>query len=152
MGFSFKLSELPEQQNNYEPIPPGEYSVQMESVEEKQTASGEGVMWNLKMKIVSDKYKGRTFFLSYNVENKNNQTQEIARREIGNIARLIGVSSDDISLETIKSNKILTAQLDQRPVGDKVYYNVKKWSLGQIPAAPSQQATTTKAAPPWIKK
>jgi hypothetical protein len=120
----------------------------MDTVEEKQTLAG-GVSWNLKMKIISDKFTGRTFFLSYNVENANKTTQDIARREIAQIAELVG-AGDDISIESIKTNAIFTITLEQRPVGDKVYYNAKSWVLADkktVAAAPS----TTTTAKPWQK-
>lgn len=148
MSFSFKKSELPVQDNVYAPIAPGVYEVQMEAVEEKATLSG-GISWSFKMKIPAT---GRTFFLNYNVENANSITQEIARRDIAEIATLIG-AGDDISLDTIKTNKRFSIVLEQRPVGDKVYYNAKKWALAspsQITAAPS--TTTKKVSPPWEKK
>jgi hypothetical protein len=149
MGIVFKASEVPAG-NDYAPITPGVYNVQMDTVEEKQTLAG-GVSWNLKMKIVSEAFKGRTFFLSYNVENANKTTQDIARREIAQIAELVG-ASDDISIESIKTNSVFSITLEQRPVGDKVYYNAKNWALTEtvkksVATAPS---TTTKAKP-WAK-
>lgn len=158
MGVTFKKSEVPAGQD-YAPINPGLYDVQMDSVEEKQTLSG-GVSWNLKMKIVSEAFKGRTFFLSYNVENANSTTQDIARREIAEIATLVG-AGDDISIETIKTNKVFTIVLEQRvnPSNpDKVFYNSKSWKLKNETSAPPSPAGITKAAPstttkakPWAK-
>jgi len=147
MGFSFKKSELPVQDNVYAPIAPGVYEVQMETVEEKATLSG-GISWSFKMKIPAT---GRTFFLNYNVENANSTTQEIARRDIAEIATLIGVD-DDISLDTIKTNKKFSIVLEQRPVGDKVYYNAKKWSIASQGPSAATAPTTKKVSPPWEKK
>lgn len=154
MGVTFKASEVPAQSNEYAPITPGQYNVQMDEVQEKETLSG-GVSWSLKMKIVGPESIGRTFFLNYNVENSNAKTQEIARREIAEIAALVG-AKDDISIETIKTNKVFSITLEQRPVGDKIYYNAKSWKLANeaasIKKVQDALPTTKTSKKPWENK
>ena len=126
MSFSFK-KELGINDGVYEALKPGLYDVQFDTLEEKPTQTG-GIQWSAKMKIVGS---GRTFFLSWNVENQSEVAQRIAREQISQIANLLGVG-DDISIESIKTNKIFTITLEQRVVGDKTYYQTKgPWKLAQ---------------------
>lgn len=126
-GFSFK-KEVSVQTDDFAPIAPGVYDVQFDTLEEKSTSKG-GVMWQAKMKIVGS---GRTFFLTWNVECASEVAQRIAREQITQIANVLGVPSDLIDLESIKTNKIFTVTLEQRPVDDKVFYQTKgPWKLAQ---------------------
>ena len=125
MSFSFR-KEVSENDGVYAPIPNGTYTVQFDSLEEVVTQKG-GIAWNAKMKIVSN---NRTFFLNWNVENESLIAQSIARERITQIANLLGVPSDLIDLESIKTNKLFVVNLEQRPSGDKIYYQTKgPWKL-----------------------
>lgn len=124
-GFSFKKVAAEDQ--SYAPIAPGFYDVQFASLEEKTTQAG-GVSWNGKMKIAGS---NRTFFLSWNVENSSETAQRIAREQISQIADLLGVG-EDISIPALSTNTIFNIQLEQRVVGDKVFYQTKgAWKLGK---------------------
>lgn len=151
MGFSFKKEEGTND-GVYAPIAPGVYDVQFDTLEEKATAKG-GVAWNAKMKIVGS---GRTFFLSWNVENASEVAQRIAREQITQIANEIGVSSDDISIESIKTNKLFTVTLEQRVFEDKTFYQTKgPWKLAQAAQKSLNMPTTPateKKKNPWDKK
>ena len=160
MGLVFSTKDLPADEGTYTVITPGQYDVQMEAVEEKTTLSG-GESWSLKMKIVSDQFKGRTFFLNYNVTNASEKTQQIARREVAQIASLIGVT-DDISINSIKTNKVFTITLENRANpsdSSKVFYNARSWKLkNEVAGIKAVQdkllgssPTTTAPKKPWIK-
>lgn len=119
--FSFKLSEVTE--SSFSPIDPGQYKVQIEDVEEKSTLKG-GVSWSFKMKVIDSQ---RKFFLNYNVENSNKVAEGIARGEVLEIAKAMGLSKDDVSIDSMRTNDIFSITLEQRPVGDKIYYSAKNW-------------------------
>lgn len=159
---SFKKSEALENATSgeYAPIAPGVYNVKFEDLNERATQSG-GVQWSAKLKIVDgNSFVGRTFFVNWNVVNNSEKAQEIARREIAQIADLMGIG-DDISIETMRTNKTFTIQLDVGDYLGKPDYKAKNWKLaGGAAAAPAKTfttavkptvaATTTKAKP-WSK-
>lgn len=152
MSFSFK-KEVSQQTNDYAPIAPGVYTVQFDTLEEKPTQAG-GVQWSAKMKILAT---GRTFFLSWNVENKSEVAQRIAREQISQIADLLGVG-DDISIDSIKTNTAFEITLEQRVVGDKTYYQTKgAWKLAPTNIAAGVKKVqdallaSPKKATPWSK-
>jgi hypothetical protein len=151
MGFSFKQEVV--EVKVFAPIAPGVYDVKFDSLEEKQTQSG-GVSWNAKMKIINS---GRTFFLSWNVENASEVSQRIAREQLTQIATLLGVQSD-INLESIKTNKAFTITLEQRVYGDKTYYQTKgPWKLAPmtmdqaVSAVEKSFSAPVKKKSPWEK-
>jgi hypothetical protein len=160
MSFSFK-KEVSENDGVYAPIPNGTYTVIFDSLDEGVTQKG-GIAWNAKMKIVSN---NRTFFLNWNVENANEVAQRIAREQITQIANLLGVPSDLIDLESIKTNKLFVVNLEQRSVGDKVYYQTKgpwKLAVSNVPSSVVTDAANkvnailgtagaTKKKSPWDK-
>lgn len=147
MSFSFK-PVVSEQTTEFAPIAPGEYQVQFAELEEKPTQSG-GVQWSAKMKIPAT---NRTFFLSWNVENASEVAQRIAREQISQIASLLGVQ-DDISIESIKTNKLFTVVLEQRPYNDKVYYQTKgPWKLADILNVSAVKKVQDKLALPVAEK
>ena len=156
-GFSFK-KEVSENDGVYAPIVPGVYDVQFDTLEESSTQTG-GVKWSAKMKIVGS---GRTFFLNWNVESSSETAQRIAREQITQIANLLGVPSDLIDLESIKTNKVFTVTLEQRPYNDKIYYQTKgPWKLAQPSPGLSKGVANVvsalglapaKKANPWDKK
>jgi hypothetical protein len=141
MSFSFK-PVVAESDGVYSPIAPGIYDVQFDTLEEKPTVTG-GIQWSAKMKIVGS---GRTFFLQWNVENASEVAKRIAREQLTQIATLIGVQND-ISIESIRTNKIFTITLEQRVVGEKTYYQTKgPWKLAQA-VNKSFNIPSAKAAP-----
>lgn len=164
MSVSFKKSEALENvtSGEFAPIAPGVYNVKFDDLKERPTQSG-GVQWSAMLKIVDGaKFVGRTFWVNWNVVNANDKAQEIARREIAQIADLMGIG-DDISIETMRTNKVFTIQLDVGDYLGKPDYKPKNWKLaGEAVgvAAPAKTFTTTvKAAPsttakakPWDKK
>jgi hypothetical protein len=150
MSFSFKKEIAV--QNEYAPIAPGVYTVQFESLEEKVPPYG-GIQWSAKMKILGT---GRIFFLSWNVEHANEIVQRIARNQISQIAELLG-TAEDISINTIKTNKHFIITLEQRSHNDKIYYQTKgDWKLAESTSTPLadavkkvQESLAVKKTAPW---
>jgi hypothetical protein len=148
MAFSFK-KEVSENDGVYAPIIPGVYNVQFDTLEEVETQTG-GFKWSAKMKIVGS---GRTFFLNWNVKNASESAQRIAREQITQIANLLNVPSELIDLESIKTNKIFTVTLEQRPYNDKVYYQTKgPWKLADSLNASAIKNVQDKLALPISEK
>lgn len=157
MSFSFKASEVaPSENNDFSPITAGQYTVQFQDIQEKETKSG-GLQWSALLKITGGaKFVGRTFWINWNVVNSSEKAQEIARREIAQIAAMIG-TGDDISIETLRTNAHFDITLDVGEYLGKPQYNVKKWALHSEAAKTPNFVTKTtapaaKPAAPAAKK
>lgn len=83
--FGFDLSEVDVNEissgGNYEPIPAGEYSLKALEAEEKTTASG-GTMIKVKYEVTKGEHAGRWIWNNFNVVNKSEVAQKIARQQL----------------------------------------------------------------------
>ena len=66
-------------QGGFENIPAGTYQMAMDSIEVKDTKSGEGQYFNTKFKILEGEYKGRILFKIFNIVNPSAKAAEIGR-------------------------------------------------------------------------
>lgn len=60
-----------------EPIPPGEYRLQLVAEEMKETKKGTGVMFVCQFKVVDGEHENRVVFHQFNVRNQSAQAQQI---------------------------------------------------------------------------
>lgn len=74
-----------------EPVPPGEYLMQVDANELVPTKDGTGMMLKATLVIVSGEFEGRKIFPQYNVRNKSAQAQTIGIGELKALAAACGV-------------------------------------------------------------
>ena len=81
--FKINVTELPEGQNNFEPIPAGVYTAQIAACEQKKTKDGTGSYLNFQYKILGPaKFANRVVFDIMNVVNKSEIAQKIGRESL----------------------------------------------------------------------
>ena len=83
-----------------DPVPPGEYILQLEKGEVAYTSTGTGVLFKARFAILEGEYSGRAIFANYNVRNNNQQAQLIGIAEMKAFAMAIGVDWEDARKET----------------------------------------------------
>jgi len=74
-----------------EPVPPGEYLMQVDANELVPTKDSTGMMLKCTLVIVSGEFEGRKIFPQYNVRNKSAQAQTIGIGELKALAAACGV-------------------------------------------------------------
>lgn len=74
-----------------EPVPAGEYTMQVDKTEASPTSDQTGVKLVVAFSIVSGEYEGRKVFANFNVRNKNHQAQTIGISELKALALACGV-------------------------------------------------------------
>ena len=77
---------------NFEPIPAGEYVVQVTDSDIKDTKDGTGKYIKLEMTVLKGEFKGRKIWNNLNIINKNPVAVEIAQKELATICRAVGKS------------------------------------------------------------
>ena len=91
-----------------EPLPPGDYPVQIIQSEMRVTKAGTGQYLWLEMEILDGEAKGRKLWDRLNLVNASDQARQIAERTLSAICHATGVMSDtrytDCSLYTFPSN------------------------------------------------
>jgi len=153
--------EQPEFDNS--PLPEGDYYVEIEKAEVKNTANGKGVGCNTTLSVlghVADKsQKGRKLFAWFTLQHENQMAQDIGQREFHSLRLAIGKPTATDTDELIGQNLVVRVGFDKK---DKERNQIKKYmaldgydaSKAEAPkAAPTPQAAPAAAAAvkknPW---
>jgi hypothetical protein len=75
----------------FEALPSGQYPVIITASQQKPTANGQGSYLELEMTVQGGEFNGRKVFDRLNLQNKNQQTVEIAYRTLSAICYVTGV-------------------------------------------------------------
>ena len=75
---------------SYEPLPADVYKCIITEMEEKPTKDKLGSYERVTLEVVEGKYKGRKIFDNLNLNNRNTQTVEIAKRTLSAICHAVG--------------------------------------------------------------
>jgi hypothetical protein len=149
----FSTDTLPES-TGFDPIPAGSYQATIAKSEKKDTAKG----WRLSLQwtINGPTHQGRVVFGSLNLKHENAQTEEISRKQLGELLRAIGLAQLKDTDQLVGQSCIIRVKLrpakdgydesndvsGYKPLGE----GVPKASFGGGASAPAA------ATPPWLKK
>lgn len=155
-----------EAQQDFSPIPSGEYLAHITDSDMKPTAQNNGHYLELVYEITDGEAKGRKLWLRLNLDNPNEKTVEIANRQFAAIREATGVANPKQSEELHYKPHVI--RVEMFPAGSPYQYGSKKgqpreraeneikgWKKadGAAPAAPSAPAAATNAgASPWAKR
>ena len=87
---NFNAAEIPTSTGDYEPLPAGEYTMQIVDSDMRSTKAGDGQYLFLELNVLGPSHVGRKFFERLNLFNKNPKTVEIANRQLADICRAVG--------------------------------------------------------------
>ncbi len=82
--------------NNFEPVPVGEYTVISDDAELKSTKDGTGAYVSLKLKIIGGDHDGRFIFNTFNVQNKSEKATEIGLSQLKSYMQCCGIKDDKL--------------------------------------------------------
>lgn len=151
-----------------EPLPAGEYKVQIVQSEMKETKNGSGQMLVLEMDVIDNgEFANRKIWDRLNIINANKTAQEIAQRTLSSICHAVGIIGQLTDSEQLHF-KPMTIKVAVREHNDNLYNDVKSYraASGQAPtpagapvqptqpAAPApattpQPAAAASSVPPW---
>lgn len=80
--------------DEYEPLPAGEYLCAIKASESKATKDGSGQYLELKVEVIDGPKKGRVIFDILNLVNRNPQAVAIAQKTLGEIKFVLGSVRD----------------------------------------------------------
>lgn len=154
LGNTFDPSEAPQDDRSFEPMPAGDYVVQIVDSEIVQTSKG-GDMLKLTMEVIEGPFSDppRKVWDNLNIRNANATAQGIAHRTLADICAACGIGpiqdSDDLHFKPI----VATLKIEpERTVGDKTYdarNGVKRYKARNGAAgAPAGKAPAQRAAAP----
>ena len=153
LGQSFNTNEMPQGDNNFEPIPAGWYSC---SAEIKDTKAGTGQYIAIRYNITGPTHEGRVIFGNINFRNPNPKAQEIGIQQLGDIMRGIGLASLEDTDQLVGGQLEIKVKISPPNNGYEASNDVSGFKAlkgGSAPmAVPAQTASSTAAAPPpWAK-
>ena len=153
---SFDVNDLPEQQNNFDPVPEGWYSVAVAGAEIKPTKDKTGQYIAVRYDILGPTHQGRVVFGNINIKNKSTQAEEIGRQQLGSLMRAIGLARVDDTDQLIGGNLQIKVAIRQSEGYDpqnevRGFKAIEGGAPKAEQFAPTSQATAS-AAPPWAKK
>ena len=156
LGESFDINSLPEQQNDFAPLPEGWYNAVINKAEIRDTKDKTGQYVAVRYDITGPTHQGRVAFGNINIKNKSTQAEEIGRQALGSIMRAIGLSrvddTDQLIGGALQIKLSIRTQEGYEPTNDvRGYKAMEGASMPKVAAlAPAQE--DGKAAPPWAKK
>ena len=90
MKLDFNADEVEVVDDDFSPLPPGNYPVIVESSEFKETRAGNGKFLLLQLMVIDGKGKNRKLFDRLNLENPNPQAVEFAKQQLASLCSAMG--------------------------------------------------------------
>lgn len=150
-----RLSELPEQTNDFAPLPAGEYIASIKDVELRQTKNGMGQYLKLKLQIEAPTHTGRIVFSNLNIRNQSEVAQNIGQAQLGSIMRAAGLVELIAPDQLIGTTLGIKLAIREAQNGYEAQNEVKAYKAIQGSAPPpvsAPKAATSAATPPWAKR
>lgn len=150
-----RLSDLPEQTNDFAPLPAGEYVATIKDVELRQTKTGIGQYLKLKLQIEAPTHTGRIVFSNLNIRNQSEVAQNIGQAQLGAIMRAAGLVELIAPDQLIGTTLGIKLAIREAQNGYEAQNEVKAYKAiqGSVPPPVSvPKAATSAATPPWAKR
>src|SRR6516164_5590981 len=90
----FNVSDVPEDtgDRSFDPIPAGDYIVQVVESEIRDTKAGTGKQLVLTLEVVDGPFTGRKLWDRLNIVNQSPEAQRISQRSLADLCMAIGIS------------------------------------------------------------
>ena len=161
LGQSFNANDIPQSENNFEPIPAGWYEVSINTAELKETKAGTGEYIALRYDVLGPAHQGRVIFGNLNIRNPNSKAQDIGIQQLGELMRAIGLPSVEDTDQLVGGHLEVKVKIREASGGYDASNDVSGFKAvkgGAVPmatkkAAKSEDAPVAAAGtPPWAKK
>ena len=157
-GFNAEeYQDQPEFDNS--PLPAGDYYVEIENADIKETANKKGTGCNLQLSVLGDVHdnghKGRKMFSWFTLQHENEMTQSIGQRDFHALRLAIGKPTANDTDELIGQNLVIRVGFQKK---DPTRNQIKRFMAlegyekpDKTQAAPTPQAAPAAAAKknPW---
>lgn len=142
LGFN---AEEVEPNDDFQPLPAGEYKVMVTDSEMKENSKGTGSYLQLRLDVIEGEYENRVVFDRLNLQNTNQTAVEIAQRQLSALCRAVGVMQPQDSSDL--HDKPLIAKIGIQPARDgyEASNNVKTYKSCDG-AAPASSGASSKPA------
>ena len=139
-------------ENTYTPIPAGKYTAIITASEMKSTKAAGGQRLALTVEIVDGAAKGRKIFTGLNLVNANPEAEKIAKTELANICRAVGIihprDSSELHGKPLTIKVSIKPETPEFPAGNEI----KGWEAVGTVTAQAPIPPTGEKPKPWITK
>ncbi|MFZ9563395.1 MAG: DUF669 domain-containing protein [Burkholderiales bacterium] len=155
------VSDLPQPERSYEPVPPGWYDAIITSADVTDTKAGTGKYIKIRYDITSPSHQGRVVFGNLNIRNPNAKAESIGRAQLNELMQAVNITRLANTDQLVGMPVFIKLAVKEDPnYGASNEVKGFKGRVGGVAAAPQQiplsaspaAAITAKAAPPWAKK
>ena len=143
---NINVKDLPEP-DSFEPVPAGEYLVEIIESDAVQTKSGNGERLTLTLEIIEGEYRGRKIWDGINYLHSNPKAEQIGRKQINALCRAIGFEGHlEDSTQLHGQPLVVRVTLEQPDPAYAPKNVVKAYKPADAPPAPAP-VQQTRAAP-----
>jgi hypothetical protein len=141
----FNIEDYEDVNQDFEPLPAGEYRAIVADCEEKESRAG-NIGLNLKIQIIEGQYENRLIFQWLNINHPKSNVQKIAEAELASIFRALNIQHPTDTAELLDQPLVVKLKVTKPENGYDAGNKVVKWMADKETAAPE---TSTKK--PWEK-
>ncbi|MBA3546304.1 MAG: DUF669 domain-containing protein [Planctomycetes bacterium] len=133
----------------HDTLPAGKYLVAIGSSLMKPTKNGVGSYLEIEYQVLDGEHKGRKLWSRHNLEHPNQQTVEIARKELSAVCRAVGVMTPKDSAELHNLPLTVMVKIKKRADNGEPTNEIAAWAKPDAVQDKPAQTTTT---PPWLRR
>jgi hypothetical protein len=134
--------------DNFDPIPAGKYIAIITNSQMKPTKNGDGSLLELQFQIIEGEYKGRLVWSRLCLENKNEITVKIAKSQLADICRAVGVMTPADSVQLHNLPLQISVKVKKRNDSDETTNEIKAYSKRET-AQMQNPPSAAKGLAPW---
>lgn len=157
LDMEFRPDDVPEDDRTFDPLPAGDYHMQVIESEIKPTKSGSGDQLVLTLEVIDGPNQNRRMWDRLNIRNANADAQRIAQRSLADLCQAIGLSAlrntEDLHFKPFIGR--VTIKIDKSgeySPQNRVRYKARGGAASTARAtqgsAPQQQRPTQNQTPP----
>lgn len=148
----FNANDIPEDDRSFEPLPAGDYLMQVIESDIKPTKTG-GEQLVLTLEVIDGPFSNRRVWDRLNIKNQNADAQRIAQRALADLCLAVGVTSlrqtETLHFKPFTGRLMIKAdKTGQYGPSNSVRYKAKGGAVPVGKAAPAGAAVAAQASKP----
>lgn len=153
LGYTFDHSSI-DITDNFEPLPAGEYTVEIVDSDVKPTRAGTGELIAMTLRVVDGEYENRRIWTNINHRNSNPKAQMIGEKQLAQIKHAIGMEhglEDTVDLHNIPMRAVVVVEEGSNGYGPRNSIKAYKPLENAPPIAAPRPVPVAAAKPaaPW---
>jgi hypothetical protein len=153
LGYTFDATQV-DISDSFEPIPPGEYTVEVVESDVRPTKAGTGELIALTLRICDGEFENRRIWTNINHRNSNPKAQAIGEKQLAQLQHAVGLThglEDTLDLHNVPVRAVVLVEEGSNGYGPR--NSVKAFKAIESATAPVAAARVAqpaaKPSAPW---